>query len=439
MGVFIQIPAVAAGTWREGVADEASLPASGNALYDARVSLDDESIFIWTGSAWVGVGGGGGGVDTVGAFNASAQANGASISGTTITFGPADGSTPGMVSTGAQTWAGVKTLSSAPILSSLTASKPVFSDGSKAMTSTGTVPIANGGTNSVAALNNNRIIISSGSAIVENAAITAARMMYSDSNGIPAASTWIYDSANGNLTVPTSTSIGLNGQLRFGAAGTFISTDENSTGRMHFRVPANGRVSWAEDGNTLYLAFQPGDKYIDIGFYDGTKIFNLLKSVGKATSIKGNVPTDLYDNITAVGNVGVGTDDLQSVTVASKVLATTKDALEILSWGTFANNANAKAVDLLIGGGSVASIPSAIYTDVTWSIRTRFIDTGSSTQKYISWISVGGAVPYMNVVSGTTAITDTATIVCKTTGAGTDNDDIVSREIFIANRPAVIN
>jgi hypothetical protein len=62
---------------------------------------------------WAAGGGGGGGVTTVGTFSASAQANGASISGVTITFGPADASTPGMVSTGTQTWAGAKTLTSA--------------------------------------------------------------------------------------------------------------------------------------------------------------------------------------------------------------------------------------------------------------------------------------------------------------------------------------
>jgi len=49
------------------------------------------------------------GVTTVGAFSASSQTNGASISGSTITFGPADATNPGMVSTGAQTWAGAKT------------------------------------------------------------------------------------------------------------------------------------------------------------------------------------------------------------------------------------------------------------------------------------------------------------------------------------------
>ncbi len=49
------------------------------------------------------------GVTTVGSFSGTAQTNGASISGSTITFGPASDSVPGMVSIGAQSFNGTKT------------------------------------------------------------------------------------------------------------------------------------------------------------------------------------------------------------------------------------------------------------------------------------------------------------------------------------------
>ena len=54
-----------------------------------------------------------GGVTTVGAFSGSSLTNGANISGSTITFGPADTTNPGMVSTGTQVWAGNKTIGGA--------------------------------------------------------------------------------------------------------------------------------------------------------------------------------------------------------------------------------------------------------------------------------------------------------------------------------------
>ncbi len=63
---------------------------------------------------------------------------------------------------------------------------PVTSSGTLAVSLSGTaLPVANGGTNSIASLNNNRLMQSSGSAIVEASAITANRALISDSNGIP--------------------------------------------------------------------------------------------------------------------------------------------------------------------------------------------------------------------------------------------------------------
>jgi len=52
----------------------------------------------------------------------------------------------------------------------------------------GTLPVVNGGTNSAAALTNNRVMRSAAGAIVEAAAITAASALISDASGIPVAS-----------------------------------------------------------------------------------------------------------------------------------------------------------------------------------------------------------------------------------------------------------
>jgi hypothetical protein len=51
------------------------------------------------------------GVSVIGTFSASSQTNGASIASTTITFGPADATNPGMMTTGTQTIAGTKNFS----------------------------------------------------------------------------------------------------------------------------------------------------------------------------------------------------------------------------------------------------------------------------------------------------------------------------------------
>lgn len=70
------------------------------------------------------------------------------------------------------------------------AGSPITSSGTLAVSLSGTaLPIANGGTNSTTALNNNRVMQSSGGAIVEAAAITASRALASNASGIPVAAT----------------------------------------------------------------------------------------------------------------------------------------------------------------------------------------------------------------------------------------------------------
>jgi hypothetical protein len=75
------------------------------------LQVNTSGVVSKTGSA---CGSGGGGVTTVGAFSGSSQTNGANITGTTITFGPADTTNPGMVTaSGSQTFGGQKLFSNA--------------------------------------------------------------------------------------------------------------------------------------------------------------------------------------------------------------------------------------------------------------------------------------------------------------------------------------
>ena len=77
----------------------------------------------------------GGGVTTMAAVGSTPNANGASISGVTLTLQPYDGTHPGVTTTGAQTVGGVKTFSSAPVFSSVTASQVLSVDSGKSLSS----------------------------------------------------------------------------------------------------------------------------------------------------------------------------------------------------------------------------------------------------------------------------------------------------------------
>lgn len=105
-----------------------------------------------------------------------------------------------------------------------------------------TLSIAKGGTNSSTALSNNRVMQSSGGAIVEAAAITAARALISDANGIPTHSATtstelgyvsgvtsaIQTQINGKLTDPMTT----NGDLITRAAGVASRVGIGTSGQV---------------------------------------------------------------------------------------------------------------------------------------------------------------------------------------------------------------
>jgi hypothetical protein len=117
----------------------------------------------------------------------SIQASSSTSGPYTLTL-PIDDGAAGQVLTTDGT--GILSWASGGGVTSVTASSPLSSSGGATpdISLTGVVAIANGGTNSSTALNNNRIMISSSSAIVEASAITASRALESDSNGIPVAS-----------------------------------------------------------------------------------------------------------------------------------------------------------------------------------------------------------------------------------------------------------
>ena len=123
----------------ENVAGNYTMSTNGQSI---ELTSDGTDWFIMAANGT----GGGSGVTTVGAFSASSQANGASISGTTITFGPADNTNPGLVRTVADTWYGVKTFNSVPVASGLT------TPAATGMTLTASV--ANSGSNVALILNN---------------------------------------------------------------------------------------------------------------------------------------------------------------------------------------------------------------------------------------------------------------------------------------------
>lgn len=218
---YIRYPSPSSGGGVPVYANFASLPSTAT---DGSLAItsDTDTLYAYNlaTTSWLPIASPGA-VLSIGTIDSQTpSANGAVIHTNALVLQSASGSNPGLVNTSAQTIAGVKTFSSAPNLSSLTASLPLQLDASKNIISaaivlttqvTGILPIANGGRNSGAALNNNRMIISSGGAIVEQSAQTASRVLTTDTNGLPAASS-VTTTTLGFLDATSSIQTQLNGK-----------------------------------------------------------------------------------------------------------------------------------------------------------------------------------------------------------------------------------
>lgn len=128
-------------------------------------------------------------------------------------------------------------------------------------------------------------------------------------------------------------------------------------------------------------------------------------------------------NTTAVGNLGAsGPDDLMSVTIQANALIAAGRGLRIKCLGTTANNANAKAIQLLWGGQTLITKQLAASVAGTWEIEATIFRTGASTQ-----VCFAKAINY----SGTTLATaDGPTVVFQSTftaGTQTETANIIAK------------
>jgi hypothetical protein len=107
----------------------------------------------------------------------------------------------------------------------------------------GTLPIANGGTNSSTALNSNRIMISSGGAIVENAALTQGQVIFPNAIGLPTGSANLFwDITNSRLGIGTNTP---SQSLHVSGGSVLLGT---SSAFLHQAVSG---ITWREQQSTV--------------------------------------------------------------------------------------------------------------------------------------------------------------------------------------------
>ncbi|MHA8107372.1 beta strand repeat-containing protein [Aquirufa sp. 5-AUSEE-100C1] len=155
------------GTGLGTIPTNAILIGNGTGSLSTLTPSSSGQVLTWNGTAWTAT------VPTAistGVLGTS-NTNGISISNNVISLSPADATNPGIVTTGAQTIAGAKTFENAVNIdgnlknSTLSASKAVFTDASKILTSIGTLGVDQGGTG-VATLTAGALLVGNGTGTV---------------------------------------------------------------------------------------------------------------------------------------------------------------------------------------------------------------------------------------------------------------------------------
>lgn len=214
-----------------------------------------------------------------------------------------------------------------------------------------------------------------------------------------------------NVTGGTGTNIaGANFTLAGG-----ISTGNASGGSLLFQTSSSGASGTGSNSLTTRLTINAtGNCLVAMGTSTGTA------PIGGVANI----------NVTAVGNVGVGEDDLISYTLPANALSSDGKAVRVRAWGTAANNANAKTVKLYFGATAILTTSLTVSVADSWWVEGLVIRTGSSTQDTVARLEETGSNT-MDMEVSTAAITDTATIVIKLTGEATSNNDIVNEGLLV--------
>jgi hypothetical protein len=208
------LPVANGGTGAATLASNAVLLGNGTGALQTIAPGTSGNVLTSNGTTWTSVAAAASGVSTIGTIAASSNAKGATISGTSLTLTPADGTNGGIVTTAAQTFAGTKSFADVSLSGALngasTAGSTIagFNAAIAAVTANLTISSAN------AATYNGKVLVCSGSAFTITFDSTvpvgfSCMILQSDNNTISFSGTnnrYNYSSTSGIYSIATAMS-----------------------------------------------------------------------------------------------------------------------------------------------------------------------------------------------------------------------------------------
>ena len=176
---------------------------------------------------------------------------------------------------------------------------------------------------------------------------------------------------------------------------------------------------------------------------DGTsKMVAAQVKAGTSTAYV-NVGGSRVDFYTSVGNVGTGEDDLYTTTLAASILGTNGDKLEAEYGGVFVSSATATRQIKLYFAGTAIFDTGALTLSLSsaWTMYASIIRVSSTVVRYmVSLTTQGAALAAYTAVGELTGLTLSNTAVLKITGeaagVGAATDDIVAKMGTVEWKPA---
>lgn len=152
-----------------------------------------------------------------------------------------------------------------------------------------------------------------------------------------------------------------------------------------------------------------------------------------------NLGGRLSTNVSDVGNVGAGEDDLMTYALPAGALASDGQVVRVIFWGTMAANGNVKRLRAYFGATSIEmTVAGHAPNDAKWSGSFYIVRTGAATQILFGDMRErDAAATSFNFVpaEATPAETLSGAVTIKMTGEATSNNDIVQKGMIVEILP----